>query len=267
MVAFDLVCLDLTHTGDLRSSHVKRCQTRSNATIEHRWSGEASAAWLGPRGESVRSCWRWSPPCLPRRTLFRQPTAAGISAQLDRAAIVAATVADLAPGRLARRGAARGGGGAARVLGGRQRSAVVSRLAQLLLPRALRGIVVTAVGVGSLAAMTGCATGAAADGPTDDGGTGPHGRPVPTVDLDWPLDPPTVAADPVAPAPPPAPVTTGPVSNASRPRARLRTPPAPLPPRTAPRCHGRRQRCRARPPRPPRPARPTPGPSLIRPLL
>lgn len=177
----------------------------------------------------------------PPGDVFSSAPAVGIPAQIDRVSMVVATILTWAL-------AAWLGGvllvviAAQMASGTRRGEQIITRSAQVLLPRALRGVVVTAVGVGSLTAMTGCAPGTATastaatvstgdDQVTTAGTTAaPTGRDIPLpMTLDWPMDPSTTAGLPAVPQPdaahpdlaqtevtaPPAATTAGP------------TPPAP----------------------------------------
>ncbi len=160
---------------------------------------------------------------------FSAQVPAGVSAQLDHAALVVATVVTWTlvawlAGVLILWLAAH------TLLRGRRRNVVITRLAQLLLPKTLRGIVITAVGVGAMAAMAGCAPGAAADTPiaTSPGSTSGT-APGLTVDLDWPVDPPLATApDPVTEPPPPPPSLVPTASITSAAPDTMTEPPPPL---------------------------------------
>lgn len=183
----------------------------SNDTKQHQMQGSALvgrlplAAWLILVAIAATLAALVSALPSPASTFARR-VPGGVSAQLDHVAIIVATVvtwilvAWLA-GVLILATIARV------ALRGRRRDFVVTRLAQLLLPRALRGVVITAVGVGAVAAMTGCAPGAAADTPTVTAGVGTSDAASPmTISLDWPVDPPA-ETDP-GPEPPLPPIVT-----------------------------------------------------------
>ncbi|MEP6981153.1 MAG: LysM peptidoglycan-binding domain-containing protein [Nakamurella sp.] len=134
--------------------------------------------------------------------VFSANSTIGISAQVDRLAMTVATVLTWAL-------AAWLSGvllvviGARITRGSRRAELIITRSARVLLPRAFRGVVVTALGVGSLSAMAGCApaTVAAAETAVATAGanqlaTGPDsadatGSAAPlTMVLDWPMDAP-----------------------------------------------------------------------------
>ncbi|MEO5833426.1 MAG: LysM peptidoglycan-binding domain-containing protein [Nakamurella sp.] len=134
--------------------------------------------------------------------VFSANSTIGISGQVDRLAMTVATVLTWAL-------AAWLSGvllvviGARITRGSRRAELIITRSARVLLPRAFRGVVVTALGVGSLSAMAGCApaTVAAAETAVATAGaeqlvTGPDsadatGSTVPlTMVLDWPMDAP-----------------------------------------------------------------------------
>ncbi len=161
--------------------------------------------------------------------VFAPVRGAGLSAQIDRIAVSAVTI--LCWGLTVWSAAvALVVVGAAVAAGHPRGERILNRCVRMLLPRALRGLAVTAIGVGSLTALSGCAPGSvtaaaatdtvtgSASGFTIDGvgtpydGSGPPGpgtAPVPlTMVLDWPLEPAatptTVAGSAAQPAPPAA---------------------------------------------------------------